>query len=416
MTHATLANWSNLVGALAVMSLGVWMLTVKPRTTAAKGFAILAIGFGGYFAMNHLSSIVHLPGVLVNVWAPVFTSLWISGLIIMAFTFPRALTRQDRGALGIAAAAAATIIVVRVSAQLAFAPNMPIDRFARDFLMTASTAAFFGYLVLLVLRYRSSEDLGFKQQAVLTAGSITLFLGFVSTYGIAMQPGRSILFATGADRALVFTTFVIMSLVAGTWLTLTRGPTRRMAVVMLFLSLSTMLTGLVMAALRIEGGHGIARILLAASLAYAVVQHGLLGIDVKLRFAISKSTIAAVFIAVFFIASETAQQFFGDTLGSTYVGIAAAGALVFAMAPLQRVAERLAEKAVPPITPPSPMADATRAAATYQAAVRAALRDGRVTRNEEVHLAEVAELLGLGPRDATRLRHEIEDAHTSEAR
>ena len=47
------------------------------------------------------------------------------------------------------------------------------------------------------------------------------------------------------------------------------------------------------------------------------------------------------------IASEATQQFFGARRGSAVRAIGAAGALVFAIAPLQRMAECVAEKPVP---------------------------------------------------------------------
>lgn len=139
---------------------------------------------------------------------------------------------------------------------------------------------------------------------------------------------------------------------------------------------------------------------------YALLRHQLLGLDVRLRFAISKSSIAAVFIAVFFIASEAAQQFFGETLGSTYVGIAAAGLLVFAMAPLQRVAERLAEKAIPTGGPAPPTTHTNED--LYRRALRIALVDRTIERHEELTLAELSERLHIGHKRALELRHEIE--------
>jgi hypothetical protein len=157
---------------------------------------------------------------------------------------------------------------------------------------------------------------------------------------------------------------------------------------------------------------GLARLATVVVLAHAILNQQVLGIDVKLRLAISKSTIAAVFIAVFFIASEAAQQFFGETLGSTYVGIAAAGALVFAMAPLQRAAERLAEKAVP-ITSNLPGQPSSRTRgnkvneAIFRDATRLALRDRVLTRAEHATLLRLAESLQISVSRAVTL---IDDA------
>jgi hypothetical protein len=150
------------------------------------------------------------------------------------------------------------------------------------------------------------------------------------------------------------------------------------------------------------------RILGALLLGYAVLRGQIEGLDLKVRFALSKSTIAAVFIAVFFIASEAAQQFFGDTLGSTYVGIGVAGTLVFAMAPLQRAAEKLAAKAVP-VSMESTAAPARPddREDAYRRAVRLALRGG-ISRVEDHDLAVLADQLHVGARRALEIREELE--------
>ena len=142
--------------------------------------------------------------------------------------------------------------------------------------------------------------------------------------------------------------------------------------------------------------------------AYGILRYNLFAIDRRVRFAISKSTVAAIFIAVFFIASEAAQQFFGDRTGSTYFGIAIAGTLVFAMAPIQRVAERFATKAVPVAPTEPPSQPASRIEQTYRDALAVAMRDRKLTPAEEVTLARLAEDLGIGAGRAMEIRHEAE--------
>ena len=151
---------------------------------------------------------------------------------------------------------------------------------------------------------------------------------------------------------------------------------------------------------------GVWRFAMPLLFVYALLRRQLFGKEVRLRLAISRSTIAAVFIAVFFAASEAAQQFFGESLGSAYFGIAAAGALVFALAPLQRAAERLAEKAVPDVSSmPSRSRSRERA---YRLALLAAVDGGPLTAKEEMHLADLAEELGIGAGEALRLRRDVE--------
>jgi hypothetical protein len=161
--------------------------------------------------------------------------------------------------------------------------------------------------------------------------------------------------------------------------------------------------------------RGVVRTFGVLLLVYAILREQLLGIDLKVRWGISKGTVAAVFIAVFFVASEAAQQFLGAALQNEYVGIFAAGMLVFALAPLSRAADRIAEKAVPapaglPANPPAaaraPRQGAADPEASYRHALRWALRDGSLDAAEERHLVVLAEHLGIPPSRAYALRDE----------
>ena len=161
---------------------------------------------------------------------------------------------------------------------------------------------------------------------------------------------------------------------------------------------------------------GVWLIAIPALVGYALLRHQLFGIDVKIRWTLSKTTIAAAFIAVFFIASEIAQEYLGETLGSAYVGIAAAGALVFALAPLQRVAERLAERAIPvadgpALTAPSSGGAASGSERLFRDALRLAVRGGRLTREEEATLHRLAEALRIRPGRAHEMLADAEREH-----
>lgn len=135
------------------------------------------------------------------------------------------------------------------------------------------------------------------------------------------------------------------------------------------------------------------RLPLALVIAYALVRHRVFGIDLTIKMTIRQSTIAAVFVGVFFIVSEIAQQLFQASAGP-YVGIAAAGALVFAMAPLQRVAERVSERAMPHVHDPRTGTHADKLD-LYRQAYVLALADGILTDDEERHLAKLAGMLSL---------------------
>ncbi|HEV8359873.1 MAG TPA: hypothetical protein VGR28_05380, partial [Candidatus Thermoplasmatota archaeon] len=151
------------------------------------------------------------------------------------------------------------------------------------------------------------------------------------------------------------------------------------------------------------GPLGLSRTIAVLILAYAMLRHQLLDIDVKVRWTIQQSTIAAAFIGVFFVVSESAQTLLAGSVGP-YLGIAAAGLLLFAMAPLQRAAERVAGAAVPHARRQLPPEER---AALYRDTARMAWADGRLTPDERRLLDGLRERLGLSADEASRLEREV---------
>jgi hypothetical protein len=154
---------------------------------------------------------------------------------------------------------------------------------------------------------------------------------------------------------------------------------------------------------------GLARLVSAAVLAYGVLRGHLLGLDERARWTLSKTTMASMFIAAFFVASEAAQQFFGETLGSSYWGIFAAGAPVFAFSPLQRLADRLAARAVPPGN-----ARPDGAIGLYRRQVERAWADGRVGPKERSMLRALRNDLGLDATVAELVEEEVKSKAAQE--
>lgn len=136
---------------------------------------------------------------------------------------------------------------------------------------------------------------------------------------------------------------------------------------------------------------------------YALLRHRLFDIDVKLRWTISRGTVAVLFVGVFFIASQMAQNFLEDSMGWALGGITA-GLMLFAIAPIQRAADRVADVALP-----RRALDAREAQLeTYRLALQLALADRVITRAEERHLAHLAQHLGIPHVDALDARYAVE--------
>ena len=136
---------------------------------------------------------------------------------------------------------------------------------------------------------------------------------------------------------------------------------------------------------------------------YALVKHRLFDIEVRLRFAIRGTTLAGLFLAAFFVVAQLAQNFLTDSLGWAVGGVTA-GLLLFALNPLQKLADRIATKAVP--TVPSGLA-ATERLQLYREQLEIAWRDGKLTAKERLLFAQLQERLGIAAADAARLENEV---------
>lgn len=413
------AWWLTQFTTILVAALGVAVYLLAPRTRSAAAFAGLLVTYGFAILSVNLAEGIYA-GALTDYAAlgpatNLITALCAIGLAVSATilltSFPGPMRRDERVALGpLAVMIAIAALIALPNARFIFGPGPLVFRDSVGVVVFwFGVLAMFGTVAGLALRYNrlpaGAEGALPREQVQTMAAGLALPSAFTIGFNL-VTPGAPPLVLAGAGAALV--------LGMSTWLLAANAHAddahraRNVAWLIGAAALAPMLLRAFGFDPEAGGIFGVVRLLAFGILAYGLLHGHLLGLDIKIRWTISKSTVAAAFVAVFFIASEAAQQFFGDTLGSTYVGIAAAGALVFAMAPLQRVAEQLAAKAVPPADTQPASGLATRAGLAYKAALRAAMRDGTVTRREERHLAEVASALGIDPVQALEWRDEVE--------
>lgn len=401
----------NLVGCALIVALGVAAGRVKPHSAAQAWFTAFAIAFGLGAAFTNWTS-PDDPALLALLWALAAVGFAAAGAALLGLTAVGVgRSSLARNALLLGAAMAAmlaigwgTLLLGAAELPEAFGdidtPWTPTQEWA-TLAVGFYTAATWTAGIAFALGARKG-DAAVQAQAALMSSALILYSavywgGFFARPFLAFQG----LFLETAAGAVAL---------AATWLWVSRDSprpalARNAALVPLVLVVVGMILGFSAAV------PGITRILMTAVLAYAIVRHKVLGIDAKVRFGFSRGTVAAVFIAVFFGASELAQVYFGQAFQSEYVGILGAGALVFAMSPLSRAADRLAERAIPvrdSEARPSPRPAMAEAESDYATALAAAMRDGRITPEEEMALARLADRAGLGAAAVTRIRHEVE--------
>ena len=139
-------------------------------------------------------------------------------------------------------------------------------------------------------------------------------------------------------------------------------------------------------------------------IAYGIPKTQLFDIDLKIQWTIRQSTVAAAFVAVFYLVTEGADRLFEAELGS-WVGLLASALLIFFLAPLQRLAERFAG-AVMPNTTDTPEYAAYKKLQVYEAALVDALPGG-ISEKERALLKHLRDSLGIATADADALERDL---------
>lgn len=149
---------------------------------------------------------------------------------------------------------------------------------------------------------------------------------------------------------------------------------------------------------------GLWLLVLPVLVTYALVRHRLFEADVQLRWTISKGPIAFGFLGAFFVGAQVAQNYLSDEYGLIAGGVLA-GLMLFALHPLQRIGEKLADGVTPRAKPISKLTHDERLD-IYRSQAALAWADGHLARKERFLLDSLRERLGIAAEDALVLERE----------
>lgn len=152
-------------------------------------------------------------------------------------------------------------------------------------------------------------------------------------------------------------------------------------------------------------GYPTADLLFVSLLGYGILQAQLFDVDLRLKAGVSRGVLASIFIAVFFVVAQLIQNVATESLGYA-VGAVAAGLLLFALRPLERVASRVADAAMPRVQQTSEYL-AFRKLQVYRAALEGAYEDGEVTARERAMLDRLRAELSIAEGDATEMERDL---------
>jgi len=138
---------------------------------------------------------------------------------------------------------------------------------------------------------------------------------------------------------------------------------------------------------------------------YGILRTQLFDIDLRIRWTIKQSTLAAAVVTIMFVITEAAERFLSAELGS-FAGLLAAALVVFFLAPLQRFAERVALVTMPN-TQNTPEYIAFRKMQVYEAAIIEAKQEGGITKKERALITRLRDSLGISESDAVEIEREL---------
>lgn len=141
---------------------------------------------------------------------------------------------------------------------------------------------------------------------------------------------------------------------------------------------------------------------------YAILSSQIFDIDLRLKIGISRGTMAGIGVVVVFVALKAAESYLSREIGFL-AGAVAAGIVLFMAPRLNRVADKVADAAMPKVQP-TPAYLAWRKLEVYRAAVESALEEGSLTEKERAILDRLRTKLNLTPEDARAVEDEARGA------
>ena len=146
-------------------------------------------------------------------------------------------------------------------------------------------------------------------------------------------------------------------------------------------------------------------------IAYGILRTQLFDIDLRIRWTIKQSTVAAIFVAVFYLVSEGADRLLSSELGNVF-GLLASALVVFFLVPLQQFAERVATVAMPN-TNDTPEYAVFKKLQVYEAALIEALEfGGGISEKERALLNRLRDSLGVSASDAAAMEQDLQATAT----
>lgn len=408
---------------LVILS-GLGLVWLARRTLGGVFLGLAVFFYGMVFLFLTLPRLVAIDPAFTNLSSLLVLIVHAATSVAFSIVYPRiVLNRGHKVALGLTGVVATVLVaLVLMDPQSYFQDGEVTTRWFVMFFVTSSLS-FLLVLIVLGLRWLTSAP-GARRTQIAWGLIPFIFVNLHDGLGFAVYP---YLFHPGVDFewswivtipsfGMVFVTssLALLAGLALVGIALTRvikgNPTldeRALAYVTLYLLPLTLLQ--VVDESRTGIYHYYVDYLFVFLILYAVARFNMVDLDLKLKWTMNRGTVAAAFIAVFFVVSELSKLFIEGLVGNAIIGVLGASTLVFAIAPLQSVAQRLSDRAMPHVQD-SPGYRDQRSATIYQAQVESLASDGHISIKERSALLRLQKDLGLEPGHANQIEAQVMEA------
>ncbi|HUR24821.1 MAG TPA: hypothetical protein VM327_02260 [Candidatus Thermoplasmatota archaeon] len=139
----------------------------------------------------------------------------------------------------------------------------------------------------------------------------------------------------------------------------------------------------------------------ASALTYGILRSQLFDIELRLKWGISRGTSVTILVVAALVASKIAEFYLTRTIGYA-AGATMAGLLLFFVPRLNKLGDKVAQKAMPTVQNTSSYV-AFRKLEVYQAAVQSAIESGGISAKERDLLSRLQVKLGISREDALQV-------------
>lgn len=418
--EATAADVIRGSSGILYVALGLYLLVPRGRTSAARALGGWCVNFGiGFVIANLLFASGRFEAWPVLLLAASYL-LFLPLAGWLALRLPAARI-AERFAF-VATAVMVILVLILGSVFTAQAGDAGLRTLGLNATSTtraviAANPAFNGILLaiptLCAMRYgvTGNEDRSRRRALVFLSLAIAPYIAYCAGSDLlATSNSQAHSFVSFRDAAMGLAGVLAMSLA---WLWALRRRPGREAVVAMLVPLAFALLGLAMIAAFDErpfawGDVGFVRMLGWLCIVWLVLKENAVGLDLSVAKG-RRAGLATSALAILFIVAQVVQNFLSAEYGLLSGGIIA-GVVLFAASPVQKAIERATDRKDAREVPATAASDDVRRRREdlYVGALRLAMRDRTLTRDEEVHLHRLAEELGIGAGRAHELMVAVE--------